>query len=262
MPTITIDQEKCSADGLCMAECPFLLLTPREDGVPQLVKGAENMCVNCGHCMAVCPAGAISVGGADSADFPRTDAGLAVTIPQAMQLFRGRRSVRVFRKDPVPRADIETLIDMTRWAPTARNLQPVHWMVAEQPHVNRLAELVIEWMRRNGTLPEIVEAFENGRDMIHRNAPCLLIAHAHEASLSPQVDCAIALASVEVACQPMGLGACWAGFFMRAAKFYQPINEYLKLPEGHHVYGALMLGTPAHRLRRIPPRAAASVTWR
>jgi nitroreductase len=75
------------------------------------------------------------------------------------------------------------------------------------------------------------------------------------------VDCAIAVATVEIAAHAVGVGACWAGFFMLAARADAPFLDSLDLPDGHEVFAALMLGLPRYHHRLIPPRRESRVTW-
>ncbi|MFV0423860.1 nitroreductase family protein [Oleidesulfovibrio sp.] len=262
MPVIKIDSARCKKDSLCIVECPHLLFTQQPDGTAQPVPEADAHCIDCGHCIAICPANAISLDGIDSEGCEPVQRDLAVSPAQVRQLLRSRRSIRTFKQQPLERSKVEELIDISRWAPTARNMQPVCWLVLEQPHIAALSELVIAWMRESNLLPEVVQMYDSGVDIIHRQAPCLLIAHTHQSALIPHVDCTIALSAIETACQPMGLGACWAGFLMMAAKNSATVAEYLQLPEGHTMQGALMLGIPAYRYKRIPPRKKSIISWR
>ena len=54
---VTIDQEKCIHCGLCKKAC---ILT-RFCGFDSLEQGAEQHCIDCGHCVAVCPKAALTL---------------------------------------------------------------------------------------------------------------------------------------------------------------------------------------------------------
>jgi len=263
MQTIAIDREKCKKDGICVAECPFGLFRDTGEKIPEVIEGAGELCINCGHCVAVCPGAAITVSGVGADTCEPVDKDLTVSREQAVQLFKSRRSIRSYKAGPVERETLAALLDMARWAPTAKNGQPVNWIVLTgQDEVMRLSGMVIDWMRDKGVMPGMVKAFENGEDVIHRGAPHLLIAHAHTQGVKPVEDCVIALTTVEAAAPAFGLGSCWAGFTMTAAKDSQAIADFLDLPGGHAMFGALMLGYPKYRYRRIPPRNALNVQWR
>ncbi|UCF89777.1 MAG: nitroreductase, partial [Desulfobacterales bacterium] len=48
-----------------------------------------------------------------------------------MEVFKGRRSIRKFKPDPVPRALIEEILSESRWCPSWANTQPWEVMVVQ-----------------------------------------------------------------------------------------------------------------------------------
>ena len=60
----------------------------------------------------------------------------------------------------------------------------------------------------------------------------------------------------------LGLGSCWAGWAEAAAISGDPgILEVLNLPPGRIVTGAIVVGIPRYRHRRIPARRPLAVSW-
>lgn len=60
-------------------------------------------------------------------------------------VFRTRRSVRAFRPDSVPEADIKKIIDAARMAPTSGNQQPWKFLVIRDKNkINRMKEKCVE----------------------------------------------------------------------------------------------------------------------
>lgn len=272
MSLFTIDRDKCTGDGICAAVCPVgIIKAPEKGSYPEPVPGAERICIECGHCLAVCPQGALALESMKEKEIPGFDPGLLPSPEQLELAMRARRSVRLYQDKPVPRDLLAKLIAVARYAPSGHNSQPVHWLVIENPdEVQRLAGLVIDWMRlmdkenpaQAGTigLGKLVEGWDKGKDLICRSAPHLVIAHA--ASTMGLSACAIALTYLELAAFANGLGACWAGFLHWAATSYPPLQQALALPEGHQCCGALMIGYPKFRYHRIPARKEPPVTWR
>ncbi len=269
-----IDVQKCKRDGTCAAVCPLKLITLREeDKLPVPIERAEKQCVRCGHCVAVCPFGALSLKVMKPEDCLPVDPKLLPSAEQARHFFMARRSVRVYKAQSVDRETIAAMIDTACYAPSAVNIQPVKWLVIESAaEVNRLAGLVIDWMRqvmiedpelaKSLNMKRFVADWDSGEDRICRGAPHVLVAHADEAIAVAQSSCTIALTYLELAAFSKGLGACWAGFFTRAANLYPPMMEALSLPERHQVFGAMLVGYPKYRYSRIPLRKKASITWR
>ncbi len=67
---VSIDHDKCKRDGLCVQECPMRLIEIKGEDYPAPIKSAEEFCVNCGHCVAVCPQGALSLATMKPEDCP------------------------------------------------------------------------------------------------------------------------------------------------------------------------------------------------
>ena len=180
------------------------------------------------------------------------------------QFLKMRRSIREFKEAPVPRELLAHAIDTARWAPSAVNIQPVRWLVVEKPERTRvLAGFIADWMRAVGTgyFQMFLDAWGQGRDLILRNAPHVVVAHASAENIWSPADCTTAIAYLELAAQANGLGTCWSGLLVRAAEFNPKIPEFLNLPAGHKIYGAAMIGYPRFRYHRIPVRNRAVIDW-
>ncbi len=263
MGLIRVDKKKCQKDGVCIAACPIALLAWGDDGFPAPVSGAENFCASCGHCVTICPRGAMENAKIQSRDCVDIDDALSVSADAGEQFLKARRSVRIFKKEPVARRTLNRLLDIVRYAPTAVNLQPVNWIIVEDPKKTRaLAGTAIEWMRKRNLYPIFIEAWDkHGRDMLLRGAPHIAAAHARSDALHPVEDCAIALTYMMLAAEALGLGACWAGAFNTAVKDSPTLAKALSVPSGHTVAGTMMLGVPKYRHRQIPPRNDTKARW-
>lgn len=274
MSLFSIDQKKCKRDGICAAECPAQIIVQADKkSFPSLLPHGEEFCINCGHCVAVCPHGALTLATMPVEGCPQIDKNLLPTAAALNQLLQARRSIRQYKKTPVSHKILFELVDTARYAPTGSNKQQVHWMVFEKPEdVHKLAALVVDFMKV--MLPvttdeatvrrfqRIVNAWDNGRDRIMRGAPHLIVVHSPSDLSFPAADCAIALTYLELYANAKGLGTCWAGYFTAAAGLHEPLIQLLNLPAGHQCYGAVMLGYPQYRYHRIPMRNEPLITWR
>ncbi|MBN1686012.1 MAG: hypothetical protein JW852_05120, partial [Spirochaetales bacterium] len=66
----------------------------------------------------------------------------------------------------------------------------------------------------------------------------------------------------ELAAFSLGLGPCWGGYVMFACRNNWPdLRNFLHLPEGHTVFGAMMIGYPNYPFQRLPLRSEAEVSW-
>ncbi len=263
MNLISINRDNCKRDGLCIGECPLSLLVPGAENYPETIERADEFCLSCGHCIAVCPHDALSLKDVKPETLTLVGTEKKIDSTVLEHLVQTRRSVRHYKKEPVPRDMVKKLIDVANYAPTAKNDEAVEWLLLDnRDSILELARIVIDGMRKSEQLQMVVSAFDAGRDIIFRGAPNLVIAHSRTDSFSPLVDCTIALTTLELLASGLGLGTCWAGFLMMSAAQNPAIEKYLGIPEGHNLYGALMLGYPLYRFHRIPGRKKKEITWR
>jgi nitroreductase/NAD-dependent dihydropyrimidine dehydrogenase PreA subunit len=274
MSLMSVDPEICNQDGLCVAECPTRIIRmDKEGGYPSPTPDFKDYCLRCGHCVTVCPTGALSLDWLKPLDCMPIRKEWAVTPEQAEQFLRGRRSIRTFKEQTVPRSTLEKLLEVACSAPSARNQQPWNWIVVQEPaEVRRLAGMVIDGMR---TLvrsdPEAammmgytraVAAWDAGFEPICRGAPHVIVAHADKEWRFGAEDCTLALSLLDLYATSIGLGACWGGYFYKAANAYPPLFEALGLPLDHLAFGAMMVGYPKFKYRAIPVRKAPRVSWK
>jgi len=274
MTLLTVDQEKCARDGICVAECPAAIIEmASSEDYPVPGPDADEYCLACGHCVAVCPNGALSLGWLTPGDCPPVKKEMALTEEEAEQFLRSRRSIRTFKDRPVEREKLEKLLDIACYAPSAKNMQPWHWVAVEDTsEVRRLAGLVIEWMRgiirQDQELAEglgfvrVVESWDRGVERICRGAPHVIIAHGDKDWNFGSEDCTLALDNLELFAPSLGLGTCWGGYLYTAINQYPPLFEAVGLPGHHRAYGAMMVGYPKFRYRRLPLRNPPKVTWK
>jgi nitroreductase len=251
---------------------------------------AEERCIVCGHCVAVCPTQAISHGGL-SGPCDMLDEGLTVDPRCLMQLIRSRRSVRAYRDEPVSDADLAALIEAARYAPTAHNAQPWQFIVIrDRGKLARIAESVVCYMesrlhdlagrgRREAlaaalspeaverlrdmapTFRAVVSAQRAGRDIIFRGAPALIVIHTPRSAGFGAEDAHYAAANIMLMAHGIGLGTCLVGFLVATARSSREVAAEVGLPAEHDMGAALVVGHPEHRYHRIVPRRQPPVAW-
>lgn len=273
MKPVIIDYEKCNGDGICADVCPRKLIAfAKENAKPIPIPEIEELCIGCGHCLAVCPAGAISHKRSSPDECAKIDKRLWPIYDQLDHLLRSRRSIRVYKDKPVERKTIEQVLDTCRYAPSGSNSQPVKWIIASgRDRLMDLGQMVIDWMKdaieskhplaEKLPLSSVVEGWEKGEDRIFRDGPMVVINHAPEVGSLPLENCVIAMTYFELAAVSIGLGVCWVGFLMLAANLYLPIKEALGIPKDHKLFGAMIVGYPKYSYQRIPPRNQPDVVW-
>lgn len=271
MSFLTIDLEKCNKDGICAAECPMKIIQ-MADKVPAAVNGAAELCIRCGHCVAVCPTAALSLDTLSPEQCLPVNKDMLLNGEQAEHFLRYRRSIRNYKEKPVDKETLSELIRIASHAPTGHNSQPVFWQVIyEREDVKRLSGMVIDWMKfmikeqpkiaAMLHLDLVVAGWEFGIDTVSRNAPHLILANGQKANIMAKPACIISMTYLELAIPALGLGGCWNGFFNAAAMTWPPLKEALGLDDGMENIAAMMVGHAKYKYHRMPPRNEPKVTW-
>ncbi len=272
MVAIKIDAGRCIRDGLCSNICPLQIILPPEEGmIPQTGPEFARCCIKCGHCVAICPTGALR----HSFITPEqciTNLEPAFDLESFERCLRRRRSTRRF-KDRLPEKEtLERLIGLTAYAPSGHNLQAVRWQVYRcRNDLATMVDMVCDWMKQllseSPDAPsaplfrKIIKDRARGGDFILHHAPILIIAHSRIRTGTEPTDAAIALSYIDCAAPGLGLGCCWAGLFKMAVKSWKPLLQFLDLPQGHHLHEALIIGYPKYVLQRVPPRKQPEIKW-
>ena len=275
MSILTVDKEKCKADRICVDECPMRVIRINEKiNISEPIENADQYCFNCGHCVAVCPHGALSLQTMKPEQCVPIENSLVLSKEQVEQFLRSRRSIRTYQDKPVDRSVLEKIIDIACNAATGHNTQPVKWMLFQQKEdVQKIEYMVSDWMRHMinekhalSTMlyfNRYVADIDAGRKTaICNQAPHLIFAYGHKDMPVIHESCMIALTHLELAAAGFGLGACWAGLVTLAAKYWPPLKALMAVPEDHILSYAMMLGYPKYKYQRIPIRKEADITWR
>jgi nitroreductase len=138
-----------------------------------------------------------------------------------------RRSIRKFRPDPVPDELILKVLDVARYAPSARNSQPWVFIVVKDPEVKRKLANVHVWAKPL------------------ENAPVGIVV-ACNTEVSPesyQVDCANATMQIMLAAHALGLGTVW----LQTLRNVSEIQGVVGLPKNYVPVAMLALGYPDER---------------
>ncbi|HCY88347.1 MAG TPA: ferridoxin [Desulfobacteraceae bacterium] len=272
MSLLAIDEGRCKKDGICAAECPMGIIQWKKGEFPAPAKQAPALCINCGHCVAVCPHAALAHEQLAPEDCLEVDKALALSPEQTEHFLRARRSIRTFKETPVEKDTLSEIIRLASFAPSGHNSQPVQWRVLSgRETVKEHTALVIDWMKlalkenpkfaKALHLDMLVAAWKFGMDVVTRSAPTLILAQGKENNpMAPQA-CTIAMTYLDLAAQSFGVGTCWCGYFLRAAATHGPLAERLGKDQGLKTYAVMMAGYPKFGYHRMPTRNTPGITW-
>jgi len=147
-----------------------------------------------------------------------------------IELAEKRCCIRGFKPDPISEELLNEVLQAGNLAPTAKNLQPFHFIVVRNPA--RLDELAAAYPApffREAPVVIVIctEASEGWtRDRYDGKNYC-------------EVDAAIATDHMTLAAADLGLGTCWIGAFDP-----NKVSSAMRLPEGIEPIAMLPLGYP------------------
>ena len=74
----------------------------------------------------------------------------------ALEAIKKRRSVREYTGDPIPRGDLEAIVDAGRMAATGFNHQPWDFIVVTQQEMIQKLKIASQWMEKAGAIIAVV----------------------------------------------------------------------------------------------------------
>jgi len=144
----------------------------------------------------------------------------------SLELFKIRRSVRVFGDQSIPKKQLEKIVDAARFAPTARNLQPWEFVVVtEKAKLSQLAQLA-----------------QTGR-FIAQAAACIAIFSADTKYFLE--DGSAATCSMLLAATALGIGSCWVAGDKKP--YCSQVSALLNAPSEMKLVSLVALGYPLEK---------------
>ena len=153
-----------------------------------------------------------------------------------MEILEGiltRRSIRRYSDENISREQMEELLKYGMYAPSARNCQPWHFILLNEP------ETFLK-----------IEEFQPHTKMLKHSQWGIAVCGDDALSHTPEywpVDCAAATENILIAAHGMGFGAVWLGIYPREERI-AAMKELLKLPTNVHAFSLIAVGMPDQQL--------------
>lgn len=265
----SVDNDLCTRCRKCVEDCPSRIIEQKDNDLPFIPADKEMYCIQCQHCLAVCPTAAVSIFGKNPYDSVAVSYDRFPNLESMMRLVRGRRSVRQYKDENVDGDLIRKLLHTLANAPSGVNSRKLTFRVIENKAVmHRIREKVLSELQvavdagripqRFAYLTSAVPVYkEQGRDILFRNAPHALIISASPDAACPDEDVTLALAYFELLAQSAGLGTVWWGMLKMFLESLPELKPLFGVPDGHAYYG-MLFGLPGVTYPRAVQRDDAA----
>lgn len=140
-----------------------------------------------------------------------------------LKFLKIRRSIRAFRDKNLPKEHLKKIVDVARFAPTAKNVQPWEFVIVTDK--DKLADLA--------------RLAENGR-FIEKAAACIVV-YSSDTKYFLEDGCA-ATCNILLAATALGVGSCWVAGDKKA--YCQEVNTLLGAPLNMKLISLIALGYP------------------
>jgi Nitroreductase len=242
-------------------ECPEGVLELSKNGPKEV---CSDECIFCGHCVAICPREAI-----DNIKTPLSNQISSKKFPklspeEAENFLRSRRSIRSYKKTPVPREKLIDLVNIAHFAPSGHNLQGISYVIIDDRKIlDKAVKIVIEEFEKANVSSTFTKPYrEDGIDTILRGASSLILATADSNFPRGRENSIFSLTYLELYAQALGLGSCWAGMFERIAmKDNSPLIKLFNINSNKKITGAVMVGYPKYTYQRLVDRNPLEFTF-
>ena len=260
---VSVDKDKCTKCGLCIKDCVTSSLVYDNEGIPSYVK-ENNRCNGCQHCMAVCPAGAVSFDNLNPDDSEPVEYGNSAKI---LRLMKSRRSIRLFKDESLTKDSFEKIREMLAYTPTGDNVDSLHFsIVGSKEKMELIRQVTYEKiMKMTDDVPIlkfIQHSWKNGQDIIYRGSTSMIAVCVNRANVIPGCEMAdpiIALSYLELYAWSLGLGTCWCDMAWSLIKQIPEVYSLLEVPKGYDLGYIMLLGYPAIKYQRVVQKELSNI---
>ena len=260
---LKIDMNLCSACKLCKSVCI------RDNiEIDEFAYELESNCFDCGHCMAVCPQGAITllkyenqldrVEEYDSRQIP-------IDYDDLLQFLKQRRSVRWFKKKKIDEKTFNKLFEGAYYSPSAQNNQDVEFVVLDEK-LDEFMDLVYDIIKAEEN--EFFRIKEFGDYLNDKSSKKYhpLLWEGKQLILtfsSDKTSAVIANTRLELLAYSLGLGGFYSLFILKSDEInHDKLMEFFpNIDKSKHLYSSFIIGYPKKRFRRTVPHEEINVSY-
>jgi nitroreductase len=161
-----------------------------------------------------------------------------------IQVIKNRRSIRRYKKNPVPLNLLKTIVESARWAPTGANKQYWKYIIVNDPIVMKMVKTVTPMMWDESPASIVV-----CQDLARRNLTEDMKQDFGECSGFPSQN-------ILLTAYHLGLGSCAIGGFNKIA-----LKEILDIPDDMWPMLIITVGYPDEDPEPKPRRPFSEVVF-
>ena len=264
MINFQVDEDLCTQCGDCVRDCRLEILELDKNNYPRIRQERDAFCIQCQHCLAVCPTAALSIHNKNPKNSLEFGEAVGLDFGQMKLLIQKRRSIRQYENANVDQLILKDILSALSNVPTGGNNHKLTFVVIDniqtmKSFLQRATSLLSETVRK-GEKPDdwfIANAaplfLQNGPDTIFHGAPHLLIGCSPLSIYTAREDVIISLAYFELLAQSAGLGTVWFGMGKSMLEAVPELKRMINLPENTFYY-PLLFGYPAVSYHRSVQR--------
>lgn len=149
------------------------------------------------------------------------------------EVIEKRYSCRSYQDKKIEKDILEKIIEAARKAPSARNIQPWHFYIVQNPEIKKQLQVAAKDQKFISQAAAVIVGTGINVDY---TMTCGYKGYV--------LDLAIAMENITLAATSEGLGSCWVGAFKR-----DDVKQILNLPQDEEPVQMLTLGYPADKKR-------------
>jgi nitroreductase len=182
---------------------------------------------------------------------------------KVLETIKSRRSVRLFKPEPLKDADLAAILEAGCYAPSAMNGQSWHFTVVLKKELLAQMSAQVRELIKDIDSPRIQERLKDPNWQAFYHAPALIVVSGRKDAGFHPTDCAAATQNMLLAAASLGIGSCWIGII--AQLFESPQGQQfaseLNIPEGYKPLYSVALGYPDGEPPQAAPRKEDAVRY-
>lgn len=260
---LKIDEGLCTACGQCAQVCIRDNIV-----VNDFAQEMGSNCFECGHCMAICKVGAITLKSYDGLEDRITDYNpreIPVDYDNLLQFLKQRRSIRWFKNKKINKETFDKIFEGAYYSPSAQNEQDVEFVVLDEK-LDEFMHLVYDIIKvKEYEFFRIKEFGDYLKDNSSKEFHPLLW-EGRQLILTFSTDktsAVIANTRLELLAYSLGLGGFYSLFILKADEInHDKLMEFFpEINPEKHMFSAFIIGYPKKRFGRTIPHKEIKVNY-